>query len=228
MAAAAVLDHLIVAAATLEQGEDYFEERVGVRPRRGGKHIAMGTHNSLLKLGGKTYIEVIAIDPDAPPPSRPRWFALDRSELQFALQEAPRLIHWVVRTGDIDAARRACPVDPGEVHAMTRGAFAWRITIPADGHLPAGGVLPTLIQWADATHPTDALSDGYVRLLTLAGAHPEPGAMHSALAALSLSNAIKVTYGTQPRLAAMLQSPRGPVTLASSVPSAPNSRRAGS
>jgi hypothetical protein len=213
IAAAAVLDHLIVAAATLEQGEDYFEERVGVRPRRGGKHIAMGTHNSLLKLGGKTYIEVIAIDPDAAAPRRPRWFALDTNELQFALQDAPRLIHWVVRNDDIDAARRACPVDPGEVHAMTRGAFAWRITIPADGHLPAGGVLPTLIQWTDARHPADTLPDAGVRLLTLAGAHPEPGAMHSALAALSLSNAIKVTYAPKPRLAAMLQTARGPVTI---------------
>jgi hypothetical protein len=226
--ASAVLDHLVVAAATLEQGEDYLEERLGVRPRRGGRHIAMGTHNSLLKLGGKTYIEVIAIDPDAAAPPRPRWFALDTSELQFALQEAPRLIHWVVRTDDIDAARRASPVDPGEVHAITRGAFAWRITIPADGHLPAGGVLPTLIQWADANHPADALPDGYVRLLTLAGAHPEPGAIRSALDSLALADAIKVTYRTQPRLAAMLQSPRGPVTLASSVSSAPDSWRAGS
>jgi len=213
MAAAAVLDHLIVAAATLEQGEDHLESLLGVRPQRGGKHIAMGTHNSLLKLGGKTYIEVIAVDPDAVAPSRPHWFALDARELQTALQEAPRLIHWVVRTDDIDAARRACPLDPGEVHAMTRGAFAWRITIPADGHLPAGGVLPTLIQWADATHPADALPDAQIRLLTLAGAHPEPGAMHSALAALSLSNAIKVTYAPKPRLAAMLQTARGPVTI---------------
>ena len=214
--AAAVLDHLVVAAATLEQGEDYLEARLGVRPQRGGRHVAMGTHNSLLKLGGKTYIEVIAIDPDAAVPHRPRWFALDTKALQSALQEAPRLIHWVVRTDDIDAARSASPVDPGKVHAMTRGAFAWRITIPADGHLPGGGVLPTLIQWADADHPADALPDGGIRLLTLAGAHPEPGAMHSALAALSLADAIKVTFAAQPRIAAMLQSPRGPVALASS------------
>jgi hypothetical protein len=213
MAAAAVLDHLIVAAATLEQGEDHLESLLGVRPQRGGRHTAMGTHNSLLNLGGRTYIEVIAIDPGATAPPRPRWFALDASELKSALQEAPRLIHWVARTDDIDAARSAFPVDPGEVHAMTRGAFAWRITIPADGHLRAGGVLPTLIQWADAHHPTDARPDAGVRLRTLAGAHPEPGEIHSALAAILLADAIKVTFAPHPRLAAMLQSPRGPVAL---------------
>jgi hypothetical protein len=68
----AVLDHLVVAAATLEQGEDYIESRLGARPLRGGRHVAMGTHNSLLKLGEKIYLEVIAIDPDgaAPGPAR--------------------------------------------------------------------------------------------------------------------------------------------------------------
>ena len=41
----AVLDHLVVAAATLEQGENHIESRLGARPLRGGKHVAMGTHN---------------------------------------------------------------------------------------------------------------------------------------------------------------------------------------
>jgi hypothetical protein len=41
----------------------------------------MGTHNRLLKLGEGFYLELIAIDPQAPPPGRPRWFGLDRLEL---------------------------------------------------------------------------------------------------------------------------------------------------
>jgi hypothetical protein len=210
-----VLDHLVVAAATLEQGEDYVETRLGVRPLRGGKHVAMGTHNSLLKLGEKVYLEVIAIDPDGAAPTRPRWFALDMATLQSALTEAPQLIHWVARTDDIGAARRMCPIDPGEVHAMARGAFEWQITIPADGHLPGGGLLPTLLQWADERHPADAMPDSGIRLVALAGAHPEPNAIRSALAALSLSDTIKITFAATPRLATMLRTPRGPVTLAS-------------
>jgi hypothetical protein len=209
----AALDHLVVAAATLEEGEDYIETRLGARPLRGGRHVAMGTHNSLLKLGEKTYLEVIAIDPDALAPGRARWFGLDTAELRAGAQGAPRLIHWVARTDDIVAARCACPVDCGEVHAMARGAFEWRITIPADGHLPGGGVLPTLIQWADERHPADALPDAGVRVVALAGAHPEPGTIRSALAALSLADTLKVTFATTPRFAAMLQTARGPVML---------------
>jgi glyoxalase-like protein len=209
----AVLDHLVVAAATLEQGEDYFEARLGVRPLRGGKHVAMGTHNSLLKLGEKTYLEVIAIDPEGVAPGRARWFGLDAAALRTEAQ--PRLIHWVARTDDIFAMRRACTVDCGDVHTMTRGAFEWRITIPADGHLPGGGLLPTLIQWMDERHPADTMPDAGVRLVALAGAHPEPNAIRSALAALSLSETIKVTFAVTPRLATMLQTTRGPVTLTS-------------
>ena len=145
--AVAVLDHLVVAAATLEQGEQYIETRLGVRPARGGKHVAMGTHNSLLRLGPKIYLEVIAVDPDAAAPQRPRWFGLDSARMRAELQDGPRLLHWVARTEDIDAARRAYRGDAGEVHVMTRGDFEWRMTIPANGELPGGGVLPTLIQW---------------------------------------------------------------------------------
>lgn len=213
MEPAAVFDHLVVAAATLEQGAAYLEQRLGARPQMGGKHKAMGTHNSLLKLGAKSYIEVIAIDPEAVSPHRPRWFALDAPALQSSLSEAPRLIHWVARTADIAAARRAFRLDPGTAQPMTRGAYDWWITIPADGSLPAGGVLPTLIQWAGTLHPADALPEAGLRLLALAGAHPEPALIRPTLAALSLSDTIPITYGTPPRLAAMLQTPRGPVTL---------------
>jgi len=96
---------------------------------------------------------------------------------------------------------------------MARGAFEWRITIPADGQLPGGGVLPTLIEWADERHPADAMPNVGIRLVALAGAHPEPALIRSVLAALSLADAIKVTFAATPRLAAMLQTPRGPVTL---------------
>ena len=91
------LDHLVVAASTLELGVKWTEQKLGVAMQAGGKHPLFGTHNALLKLGETSYLEVIAIDPDAPAPIRARWFALDT----FA--EEPKLIHWVARTDDIEA-----------------------------------------------------------------------------------------------------------------------------
>src|SRR6202171_6737235 len=119
----ATLDHLVVAAASLEQGEDHLESVLGVRPRRGGKHIAMGTHNSVLRLGdggNRSYLELIAIDPDGIKPDRPRWFDLDRTSMRASLALGPRLIHWVARCADIEAAKKISPSDHGSVYPMTR------------------------------------------------------------------------------------------------------------
>jgi hypothetical protein len=209
----ATLDHLIVAAETLDQGEDYLESLLGARPQRGGKHVAMGTHNSVLKLGERCYLELIAIDPDAAAPERKRWFDLDRPAMRALLGQRPRLIHWAARTDDIEAARRASPIDPGPVHAMSRGSFRWRITIPDDGSRPGAGVLPTLIQWDDARHPADDMTDAGLRVAALAAAHPEPGSMRAVLVALGLGETLKVTFDAAPRVAAMLTTRRGSVTL---------------
>ena len=211
--ARATLDHLVVAADTLEAGEDYIESLLGVRPRRGGKHAAIGTHNSLLGLGPRTFLEVIAVDPEGVTPDRPRWFDLDGSGMRTLLGQGPRLIHWVARRADIETARARAGYDTRAIYPMSRGEFRWQITIPADGRLPGDGLLPTLIQWPDTLHPADSLPDEKMRIVALAGAHPEPASIRAPLAALGLSATLPVTYNKTPRLAAMIRTPRGVVTL---------------
>src|SRR4051794_6843366 len=144
----------------------------------------MGTHNALMKLGDRLYLEIIAIDPDGTKPPRPRWFDLDNIALQAELMEQPRLIHWVARTADIERAVAASPTPLGPIHAMERGDYRWRITIPDDGKLPQKGVVPTLIQWDVAMHPADALPSSHVTLAQLAATHPEPAAVRVSLTAL--------------------------------------------
>jgi len=209
----AALDHLVMAAATLEEGEDHLEALLGVRPKRGGKHVAMGTHNSVLRLGDGAYLELIAIDPDGIKPDRPRWFDLDRTSMRASLARGPRLIHWVARCSDIDTARTISPSHHGLVYPMSRGPYAWRMTIPEDGHLPGDGLIPTLIEWSGVAHPANALADHHLGVATLAGAHPEPATIRAALKDLGLGEILKVTYAVTPRLAAMLRTPRGTVTL---------------
>lgn len=206
-------DHLVVAAASLAHGVDWIESRLGVRPQPGGKHPAMGTHNALLSLGPRLYLEVMAIDPDGATPLRARWFDLDEPRMRATLAEGPALIHWVVRSRDIATDATRSRVDLGTILPMRRGEFEWRITVPDDGHLPERGLVPTLIQWSDERHPTGSLYDAGVRLAALAGELPEPAPVRAALAAFGLSDTLKVTYGTVPRLAAMLRTPRGVVTL---------------
>lgn len=207
------LDHLVVAATSLDAGAEWLQARLGVRPAPGGKHALMGTHNMLVGLGSGSYLEVMAIDPDAPAPARPRWFDLDEPRMRARLAEGPALVHWVVRSRRIDDDARASDVDLGEILTLRRGDFEWRMTVPADGHLPARGLVPTMIQWSTPQHPAQRLPDAGIRVVALAAEHPEPAGVRTTLAKLGLSDTLKVTFGQTPRLAAMLRTPRGVVTL---------------
>jgi hypothetical protein len=158
-----VLDHLVVAARTLDEGAAWIEQRLGVKTVAGGKHATMGTHNRLLKLDAGRYLEVISIDPEAPPPARPRWFELDTAPMKARLAEGPALIHWVERTDDLEAAVRASG-EPVELVSFSRGPYRWRMGLPRDGSLPGRGARATLIQWEGA-HPWDALPETGVSLL---------------------------------------------------------------
>ena len=62
------IDHITVTAATLEAGARAVEQALGVRALSGGTHPRMGTHNLLLRLGDTLFLEIIAIQPEAPAP----------------------------------------------------------------------------------------------------------------------------------------------------------------
>lgn len=167
------LDHVVVAAATLADGDAWCAATFGFVPTAGGRHALFGTHNRVFRIDTplfpKAYFEIIAIDPDAPAPGRPRWFGIDAPELQAALRrDGPRLLHWAARCDDLAAARAAFgDDDPGEPLAAERmtpaGLLRWTITVRPDGRLLHGGALPTLIAW-DGPHPAEALPATDVRL----------------------------------------------------------------
>ena len=101
------VDHLVLAAATVAEGVQWCEAALGVTPGPGGQHPLMGTHNRLFDISSEAFpqafFEIIAIDPTAPPPGRARWFGLDTLDLKGG----PRLLHWVARSGAIDAQTKA-------------------------------------------------------------------------------------------------------------------------
>ena len=218
---AAVVDHLVVAAATLEQGAAWCEATLGAVPGAGGKHANFGTHNRLLKIESEVfpavYLEIIALDPDAPPPTRPRWFGLDGAAMQASLKtDGPRLVHAVARTTAIEphlarlaAAGQSAGVAVAASRQSASGLLEWRIAVRPDGMLLCGGALPTLIEWR-GTHPTHTMAPSPVRLMAL-----ELGGVPAlAQAALALGGA-RFMAQSAPALRASFDTPRGPVTLES-------------
>jgi len=205
------LDHLVIAARTLDDGVDWCDATLGLRPVAGGQHLFMGTHNRVFDVSSarfpRSYIEIIAVDPSLPAPAHPRWFDLDDSALQQQLARGPQLVHWVARVDGDDiatahAAMRGAGVDCGDVMSAERGTLRWRITVRADGRRALAGAAPALIEWADA-HPTDALAASAVRL----------DALHVAAPALSEWLPAAIRCDAAAPLVAVLATPRGTVTL---------------
>lgn len=160
------LDHLAVAAATLEEGADWVHRTLGTAPGGGGTHAHFGTHNRLLGLEDGLYLEVIATDPAAPPLPYARWFDLDR------LRGAPRLGNWICRTDDLAGAQAALPGLGAQV-PLERGDLRWRMAVPENGQLPFDDCHPAVMQWDCAQHPVDALPATGIALRRLVVIHPE-------------------------------------------------------
>jgi hypothetical protein len=216
------LDHLVIAARTLEEGERFIAGKLGIEMTGGGAHPLMRTHNRLLNLWGGAYLEVIAVDPDAAviETPRPRLFALDDPAQRKRLEAGPQLVHWVVRVNRPKLLARWQAQYPERIPAvvpMTRGAYTWDLTVPVDGTFPAwqgagDGLLPSLIQWDTPQHPSASLPETGIALKSLTGFHPRAHLISEQLAWLGASHLmqVEVTAGP-PVLVAEFELPDGSI-----------------
>lgn len=227
------IDHLVVVAHTLEQGVQWCEAKLGITPGLGGEHAQYATHNRLFKIASPAnplaYMEIIAINPGAKRSATPavRWFDMDDAVLQAAVAIEPRLVHFVVATDEIQAARTALKVqgiDRGPaVHAnrhSRRGLLQWQITVRDDGQRLFNGALPTLIQWGKPgaaeplrLHPRNTLPRSGVTLQSISVTHPNAVKLQAAYDALGLSG-MSVSAGPA-NISAVLNTPKGIVELQS-------------
>lgn len=193
------LDHVAVSALSLDAGAEAVEAALGLSLVAGGKHPHMGTYNRLLGLG-ELYLEVIAIDPQAPAPSWPRWFDLDH------FTGAPRLTNWICACDDLAATLARAPAGSGTAVDLQRGDFRWRMAVPASGRLPFGGSFPALIQW-QGPHPAARLPDTGAHLARLEVFNPEVEALREAVG--MADPRVVFLHAAQPALRAEIDTPHG-------------------
>ncbi|NML48515.1 VOC family protein [Ramlibacter sp. G-1-2-2] len=217
-------DHLVIGAATLDEGVAWAEATLGVAPGPGGEHPLMGTHNRLLRIATvdypRAYLEIIAPQPGRQPQQGKRWFDLDDETVRDTLRRhGPRLLHFVANVPDVRAACAALEragYEHGEVARASRmtqrGLLEWQITVRADGRRLIAGMLPTLIEWGE-THPAASMPESGVTLHSLTAWHPLAPELRGAYEAIGLLG-VQVKEGPA-NLCATLDTPRGRVQLQS-------------
>lgn len=202
----AEFDHIVISAATLEEGVAMVENALGVTMAGGGQHIRTGTHNRLLSLGPECYLEVIAVDPRAEGADLPRMFDLDY------FRGDARLTNWVMRVKNLTDALHRAPVGAGVEQALSRGEMRWQMAIPETGNYPFGGAFPGLIEWR-GKRACDVLPDSGCRFAGLTITHPEAAALEVALHPFLHDDRISLCEGAVPSIAALIDTPSGRVHL---------------
>lgn len=200
------LDHFAVAGETLDQAVAYVEAVLGVPMGPGGRHERYGTHNRLLGLDPALYIEVIAIDPQAPAPPDARWFGLDD------FRGPARVDKWICRVPDMDAALQALPM-AGRKVALARGDLRWTMAVPADGRLPFDGMFPALIEWHTDNLPGQRLAAQGRSLRELTICHPQAAELQALLEPLLNTPLVRFEAADTPGMQAHMDTDRGPVVL---------------
>ncbi len=186
------LDHIVIAANSLEQGVEYIQDELGVIIPKGGFHSTMGTHNHLMQLGNEAYLELIAINPDAEVPGHLRWFGLDDALTRESIRHSPRLITWVMNTSDIQSVKQSASFDIGTPTELQRNNLRWEIALTDDGRLLGNGLLPYVIQWHSQPHPSNGMAEMGCQLKSLTIYHNRAEWLRSSLASIEAAHLVEV------------------------------------
>jgi hypothetical protein len=203
------LDHLLLAAADLDLACAWFERHTGVRPAYGGRHAGGATHNALVALGQRTYVELIAAMPGAA--------AEDELTRYCRASAEPSLFTYCLRApaaGLETLAVRAQSLGLGG--APCAGArttplgvqLRWRLFEPTGEGLDRA--LPFFIDWLDSPHPAVGAPQG-VRLMGFRVRHPQANKLNALLA--QLGYACDAEPYERLELTAHLEGPRGELVL---------------
>jgi len=142
------LDHIVFGSSTLEEGTVFVENILQAKLGDIGYHKDMGTHNRVIRISEKVYLEVVAIDPKKKNIKNRKWFNLDNSNLQSKLKKLPQIIGYVIENDNKNINKYYDPF-----FEASRDCFKWKFAMPTfnndilDNQIIEAGIIPSLISW---------------------------------------------------------------------------------
>lgn len=204
------LDHLTIIAPSLAEGVEHVRAYLDLDIPFGTRHTYMGTHNHRLRLGGRVYLEIVALDPDGIDPGRSRWFGLDDQEkIRSDWEAGRRLRGWVANTTSIAAILSSYGGVFGEEVSLPPKKPEFGFTIPPDGSLPMDGAMPSFIDHRGNPTSMDEIPDLGATLGAWSLKHPEPDTITALYDALAIEHAPLVANGPHLSYRAEINTPSG-------------------
>ena len=142
------LDHIVFGSFTLDEGTKFVENILQAKLSEIGYHKDIGTHNRVIRISEKVYLEVIAIDPKTSKLNNRKWFNLDNSKLQSKLKKSPQVIGYVIESDDVNITKYYDPF-----FESSRDIYKWQFAMPTfknnilDSEIIEAGMIPSLISW---------------------------------------------------------------------------------
>lgn len=204
------LDHLTVIAPSLAEGVEHVRDCLGLDVPFGGPHDYMGTHNHRIQLGNSTYLEVVALAPEAFDPGRARWFGLDdHRQVRADWAAGRRLRGWVANVQAIQPVLSEHVGIFGELVPLPPKAPTFAFSIPQDGSLPLDGAAPSLIDHFGDPSYIATIPDFGARLISFSLGHPNPATIEGFYHRLMVDRPPTILYGPEVRYRAVIQTPDG-------------------
>jgi len=151
------IDHIVYAVTDLAIAVEDFSNRTGLKVVQGGQHLDQGTHNALVRIDEKTYLEFIAKDPTIPSPASGTWMGLD-------LIKENKITRWSLGSSRIVAEAKMLSDFNGALGIVEEGRRAksdgstlkWKMTNVLAS--PTVDVVPFLLDWGNSAHPTEGIT----------------------------------------------------------------------
>ncbi len=206
----AAIDHLLFGVPDLQRGMALIAERLGAAPALGGRHPGVGTHNALLSLGARAYLEVIAPDPAQAVPAAALPYGLAHLDGPRLLTWAVRPAAWAVYRQELEALGLRGRDWPGQRIRPDGVQLRWRSVkleapVQIEG-VDCGGVIPFPIEWQSTEHPARS-APGQSVLETLRLLHPQAAQLAPAIQRLRLP--VAIAESDRAGLAATIRQPNG-------------------
>ncbi len=142
------LDHIVIGSFTLEEGTKFVENILQAKLSEIGYHKDIGTHNRVIRISEKVYLELISIDPKTNKLNNRKWFNLDNSKLQSKLKKSPQVIGYVIENDNMNITKYYDPF-----FESSRDIYKWQFAMPTfnknilDSEIIEKGMIPSLISW---------------------------------------------------------------------------------